>query len=45
MKQKTVTLLESQIELIQKLADTNEEGDFSRMLRKIITQWDDNHND
>lgn len=42
MKQKTVTIRESQIVLIQKLADKNEEGDFSRMLRKIISEWEIN---
>jgi len=40
MKQKTVTLQESQIVSIQKLADIDEEGDFSRMLRKVISEWE-----
>ena len=40
MKQKTVTLQESQIVSIQKLADKDQEGDFSRMLRKIISEWE-----
>jgi len=39
MKQKTITLQESQIYIIQKLANKDQEGDFSRMIRKIIEEW------
>lgn len=35
-QQKTVTLLDTQIVTIQKLADDKYEGDFSQMLRHII---------
>ena len=40
MKQKTVTLHEHQIKYIQRIADLHQEGDFSRMLRIIITDWE-----
>ena len=44
MRQKTITLLDSQVTLIQELANAQQEGDFSRTLRLIITSWDDNIN-
>lgn len=39
MKQKTITLFESQINLVQEQANITEEGDFSRMIRVIINEW------
>jgi len=38
-KQRTITLYESQIELVQKFADEYYDEDFSQGLRKIIRMW------
>jgi len=39
MKQKTITLEESQIENIQILANQQHKGDFSRMMRVVLTEY------
>ena len=40
-KQKTVTLFESQIELVQNFANEHYDEDFSQGLRKIIRLWNE----
>lgn len=40
-EQKTVTLFESQIELVQKFANEYYDEDFSQGLRKIIRLWNE----
>ncbi len=42
-KQKTVTLYESQIELVQKFANVYYDEDFSQGLRKIIRLWNESN--
>lgn len=39
VKQKTITLYESQISLVQGFSDEHYDGDFSQALRKIIRLW------
>jgi len=41
MKQKTITLKELQIITVQEQANKDHEGDFSRMIRVIISEWEE----
>ncbi len=38
-KQRSVILFETQLEVIQKFANDNYDGDFSQGLRKIVRLW------
>lgn len=42
-RQKTVTLYESQIPIVQEFSNDNYDGDFSQGLRKIIKFWVENN--